>query len=377
MSDPLSAIGGSANAGRPVNPTGSKQNLSDRQLPDANGQKLDNTTQSNSVPKPQSKLSENQINVLNNIRKYLVTPFAFGTTALGLLSFALSNIFKNQNEFVDKIANYVSKGAVYATSLFMSINRAWSKDTFGTLAFSSDFVTAALASEDDLYQWKGFGSGLDHSPLILGELAHNSNFLKQYGYKNGEFSNYKGFPDSAKKMLQGFQFVFSDIFREFKENSLGKAFMNCFVSGKTNAEKNLLVSEVGIIVGAFMGTILGFKKSGATLRDGFGVYADLAYIAKGLSNVSGQKQKESKKYYTKSGVEYTIGSMLDLIYRWTGMNGLNYLALGIDRLGARDAALGIVAEATEPQDTVSDTKKAETVARTLTAPTGRVSLQGI
>ncbi|GEM_PF-5471143 len=301
------------------------------------------TQNKNNQPPAKSKLTPEQENTLNNLEKYLVTPATYFTGLSSAASFILTHVLKNQNELVDKISTWSNKAAVYATAIFSTINRFWNRDSFGTVAFGIDLITTAIANGEDLYQWKGFGSGLDHSPLILGEVHSNP----KIGVEKDEFLAYKDFGDSAKKMLLAVKVIVGDIVDEFKTKNPLEAFMSCFVKGERNAEKNLLVSGAGIIGGAFLGTILGFKKLGATIRDGFGIYADLAYIAKGLSKVSGEAPKSHKPFYTWSGIEYAIGSVLDLIYRWTGLENLNHVALAIDRLGARHGALGVVQESRE------------------------------
>ncbi len=296
-----------------------------------------------------TELTNKQKNILDKIQKFLVTPISYFTGVMGLLSFTLPNFFNSENDFVDKISNYSSKAAIYVTSTFSVLNRAWSKDMIGTLAFGTDFITAAIANNNDLYQWKGFGSGLDHGPLILGDVGTNPGigYNLTPGDEKADFQDYRSFWDSTKKIGSGIKIIMKDTVNEFKNNNFIQAFKNCFLTGDRNAEKNLFISGVGIIAGAFLGTILGVKKIGATIRNSFGAYADLAYIAKGLSKASAQKtlSKDSQKKYFEGGIEYTIGSVLDLIYRWTEIRGLDYLALGADRIGARNAVLGIVAEA--------------------------------
>lgn len=314
----------------------------------------------NNQPSVRSNLTPQQEKTLNNLEKYLVTPVTYFTGISSAASFILTHVLKSQNELADKISTWGNKAAVYATAIFSTLNRFWMKDSFGTTAFGTDFITAAIASGEDLYQWKGFGSGLDHSPLILGEVHSNP----KIGIKKDEFLAYKSFGDSAKKMFLAVKVIVGDIINEFKTKKPLDAFMNCFITGERNAEKNLLMSGAGIIGGAFLGTILGFKKLGATLRDSFGVYADLAYLAKGQSKVSG-KPKESNKYYTLSGIEYTIGSVLDLIYRWTGIENLNHVALSVDRLGARHGALGVVQESREANDVHEKQESDSAVAKPL------------
>lgn len=297
------------------------------------------------------ELSPEKYKTLGLIRTFFLTPTCFLSAGAGALSFFLSNAFKAQNDFVDKIAAYSSKAAVFGVGIFNLLHRFWKKDSFGTLAFATDLATSTFADGEDLYQWKGFGSGLDHSPLILGEAHSNQKVKDKYKSKDSgeltkdQFLSYSGFLDSAKKMCYSVYVIFGDIINEFKTNGFANGFMNCFVNkNKRKAEKNLLISGLGIITGAFLGTILGFKKIGATIRDVFGIYADWAYVDKGQSEASGDKNSEHQKNYTRSGILYTIGSLLDLAYRWTDIENLNLLALGIDRLGARDATLGLFKE---------------------------------
>ena len=232
--------------------------------------------------------------------------------------------------------------------LAVAPTKAENKDTFGTAAFVMDFLAPLIATGEDLYQWKGWGSGTDHSIPISSEIKTNAKIQKQYNSAiisaNGSVK-FKGFLDSAKTLLSGVKAISGDITDEFKKNSFGKAFMNCFINANKNgnrtAEKNLLISGLGTLGGAFIGTILKFKLVGATIRDVFGFYADLAYIDKGRSKVAGELDEKAKKEYFAGGVYYAIGSILDLIYRWTGIEGLNLCALGIDRLGHTRVVKGV------------------------------------
>ncbi|MBI3307750.1 MAG: hypothetical protein HYZ79_00070 [Candidatus Melainabacteria bacterium] len=303
-----------------------------------------------STPPVTDDLSPKITQALKLTENYLVAPTCFLSLGTGALSFLLHNVFKNSNEFVCKVAEYASKAAVFSTSVFGSLRNAYNKDSFGTLAFSVDFLTSIFARGDNLYLLKGFGSGLDHTPLLLTDVATNPKIVKEYNLEKGNedaFNQYTGFLDSAKKTFSAVRVIFSDIYDEFKSKGFQKGFIDSFFKGERTAEKNLLVSGLGIIGGASVAFIPGLHILGASLRDLFGIYADLSYYDKGMSEASGKLDSQSKKHYRKSGIEYTVGSVLDLLYRWTKIEGLNLLALGVDRWGACDAVKGIVREIEE------------------------------
>jgi hypothetical protein len=319
-------------------------------------QKQTNTVKTK-TPTKSNDLSKEQIEILDKISKWVVAPINSLTTVSGVFSFLLPNVFDKKSELVDKISDWSSFGAIWSTSGFSLLNRFWQRDAIGVSAFTTDLVTSFLGDGEMRYQWKGWGSGQDHGPLILGELSTNKKIIAAYSLdENNEkeakkqFQNYSGFEDSAKKMLYGTQVIAEDIYEDIKNNGFLKGLKNSFLTGERSAERNLLVSGAGILVGAFIGTILGIVKLGSTVRDVLGIHADFAYIYKGLSKVIAGKEtlsdlKDHDKAYMRAGVEYTAGSALDLIYRWTGIEGLNYTALGFDRFGAMEGAFGILKEA--------------------------------
>lgn len=290
--------------------------------------------------------ADNIAETLKFTEKYLVPGTSYLSLVMGGLSFILHNLVKKPSEILDKIGTLSAKAAFFVTAVFGGITKIRDMDTSGSLAYTMDTLTPFIASGEELYQWKGWGSATDHFPLMLTELAYHPQIKKEYDLTDGHegiFNQYKNFWDSAKKACYGVKIILGDIFREFKENKskgLLQAILHPFVRGERTAEKNLLVSSFGIYIGTFLGTILGFKKTGSTIRDLFGIHADFAYINKGASKVSG-KGDSGKKEFLSSGIFYTIGSVLDLIYRWTGLEGLNLLAIGFDRLGNCDAVKGI------------------------------------
>jgi len=295
---------------------------------------------------PSSKITK----ALKFTENYLVTPTCMTSLGFGILSFALHSFFKRENKFVCDLAGFASKAAVFSTSVFGSLRNGCNKDLVGTIAFAIDFFTSIFGSAENLYLLKGFGSGLDHTPLILTEVANNPRIIDEYGLEEGKeeaFNQYTGFLDSFKKTISAVKIIFRDIADGFKKHGFAEGLSNNFLTGERTAEKNLLISGIGIIVGAASSFIPGMHTAGASLRDLFGIYADLSYYDKGMSETSGSLDSKSKKHYRLSGIEYTVGSVLDLIYRWTKMEGLNLFALGVDRLGACDAVKGIVREIEE------------------------------
>ena len=262
--------------------------------------------------------------------------------AFGALSFVLASILKSQNEIVDKIALYSSKTALIINAFGGFLKQSGKKETSGSVAFGLDFFISIFANEEELYQWRGFASGLDQAPSLLENVADNPKIKEEYKLNDGNeevfYEHHESFADSAKKIGSALKVTVQDIFEEFKNNkSDGKnAFKNLNnmlvdrKHGKHSAEKNLLLSGLGMISGAFLGTVLGFKKLGSTIRDIFGLYGDLAVYDAGWNCTDASKKKD----YFRSGMLYTVGSVLDLIYRWTKLPNLNLSAIGADRLGA-------------------------------------------
>ena len=111
-----------------------------------------------------------------------------------------------------------------------------------------------------------------------------------------------------------------------------------FFSGRKTGEKNLLVSSTGVLIGVAIGALSGMKgfgfSVGSSIRDLFGGHADLALFKKGWSNTKkGVATGIGNFMYMLCGAAYTLGSAGDLLYRWTGMNKLETLAIGMDNIG--------------------------------------------
>jgi hypothetical protein len=199
-----------------------------------------------------------------------------------------------------------------------------------------------------MYFVKGPGSAFDQIPAFLKDVAHNERIAKKYT-KDGvnTFNNYSSLGDSVVKLKDAVGIVCEDIFNEYKQNrskgtgvigSLLKPLTNEFFSGKETGEKNLLISSTGILSGVIIGALSGMKGTlfsvGSSLRDLFGVHADLSLFKKGWSNTKeGAATGLGNLLYMVCGGAYTLGSAADLIYRWTGLNKLETLAVGMDNIG--------------------------------------------
>ena len=283
---------------------------------------------------------------LNNTLKYAVMPTSALSAGLGTLSFALP-FFDKQNEFLDTLAAYCSKAAVFTTGIFGIIHNFSKKNFFATLGYSSDLVTATIATGKSLYPLRALGSALDQLPAMLKDTAYNPAIVKKYNSNNlsqgdfvNEFLDYKGFWDSAQKTLYSSGVIMKDVFRDigkqFKKEGILSALKSIFYVAKENdptkinspatSSKNLLLSTLGLLGSVFTYGILKYEKFGSTLRDIFGLHADIAVWLSG--------QVENSKDYDLSGKFYTAGTGIDLISRWIpSLENLHLFALGADRIG--------------------------------------------
>jgi len=174
------------------------------------------------------------------------------------------------------------------------------------------------------------------------DVVHNSKVKEKYDNAKNPFFPLNSFADSAVKSWDVGKIIVGDVFESLldkKNGSILKRIHKTFI-GETQeeknrtAERNLLLSSIGTLSGTIIGTLLPFERMGATIRDVFGVYADLAVYDKADSeNAEGKNTGAGNKYFGVSGIFYTLGSVLDLIFRWTRMTNLNLLALGLDRIG--------------------------------------------
>ena len=287
---------------------------------------------------------------LSYTSKFLVGPTAILSGVFGVLSFIKASILNNQSEFIDKLAMLSSKAALFSAAIFGGLQTAKKKDLFGTLGYVSDFMVSLFAKGEKFYLWKGWGSALDHSPAFLQDVANNPNIMQEYDASGKTFAPFSGFGDSAVKVLHSSGVVLKDVTRDLFDSQKGNLFERTYRAfiGRTRqeknrtAERNLLLSSLGIISGSFLGTVLPFEKIGATIRDLFGIYADLAICDKADSKKQdGKESGDGNKYYGTSGIFYTLGSVLDLIFRWTRLDNMHLLALGMDRIGNWNYVIGV------------------------------------
>lgn len=277
--------------------------------------------------------------------KFLVIPSATLSGILGAYSFIKANFLDGQNDLIDKAALFFSKLALFATGSFGGIQTMLKKDSVGSGGYLADIIVSILANDDQFYLWKGL-SALNNSPAILEDVKHHPKIIEKFKDKN--FLPFSGFLDGIKKSFVSYKIIASDIIKELLDKKNGnifsklhKIFIRNTKEGKhRTAERNLLISTIGILIGASTGILTPFKKLGATTRDIFGLHTDLALIDKTRSKDSAGNFTQGRKLYGASGIFYTGGSILDLVYRWTKLENLNLLAIGLDRLGALFYMLG-------------------------------------
>lgn len=274
--------------------------------------------------------------------KYLVAPTAILSASSGIVSFVTSNFLKSKNKFLDTLSLFFSKAALFSTAIFGGLQTARNNDLFGTVGYVSDFMVSIFAGGEKFYLWKGYGSAFDHSPAILMDVAHNPKIKEKYDNKGKQFLPLNSLWESIFKSMDATGIIIGDVMRDLTDSKGGnilkrlkKTFFGSTQEDKNRtAERNLLFSSIGTLCGAIMGTILPFERVGATIRDLFGIYADLAVYDKADSeNSDGKDTGAGNKLFGTAGIFYTLGSVLDLLYRWTKMDNLNLLALGMDRVG--------------------------------------------
>ncbi len=313
---------------------------------------------------------------------YVAVPLSLVSSVSSVANFALANFFGSENEIVDKTATLSNRFSYFVNGLYGSTESAVTKNTVGTAGFGLVSLASIIGNRDNMYFLKGPGSALDQLPAMLEDVAYNPEVMKRYNLKPGkekEFNEYKSFWDSFEKTIFSSWVVCKDIVRDIKKRASKDGILNAvkevFVTDKRRSERNLVVSTLGILSGVFLGSFEKLFTLGASLRDIFGIHADLAVYSKGYSYADNNKSpvgEQGKKstglgnlMYKYSGALYTVGSFLDLIYRWTGMNKLETLAVGMDNAGFLFMNLGLAKDSEAARErenkrkTVSEKQQSE------------------
>lgn len=272
---------------------------------------------------------------LNTSFKTVVMPLSLLSGLTSIASFVSTNFLNREINWLDKTAEVINKLTYFTGGLYGGVDSGTDKDLPGGLGYAIVALSSIIGTKESMYFFKGPGSALDQLPPMMKDMTNNPEILKKYPeYKNDpkEFYHYKGFWDSVKKTFVASGVVLKDIFRELKD----KSFKEVFLTGTNSrlAEKNLLISSIGILSGVFIGMFGKLRKIGASIRDVFGAYADLGLIHKAFSkNDQGKETGKGNKKYAVCGSLYAIGSALDFIYRWTEIPKLELAAVGFDNLG--------------------------------------------
>lgn len=259
--------------------------------------------------------------------KSVVAPVSILSAVSSVSTFLMTNVFKNENWFVDKLASLSNRVAYFINGIYSGVNNAYSNNAPGALGYFLVSLASVIGTEDNMYLLKGPGSALDQLPAMLADVKTNPRVKKRYKLEDGKEDNFYDFSnmwDSIEKTIASTGIVCADVVREFKEKvpkGFFKAILEIFGQGDRKAEKNLVLSSIGLLTGAGLGLGLGLKKLGSSIRDISGAYADLALLSK------------DKPSYKVCGAFYTLGSLLDLVYRWTGIEKLNLAAVGLDNAG--------------------------------------------
>lgn len=291
---------------------------------------------------------------------YVALPVSLISSVSSITNFVQANFLSGENELVDKVATLSNRASYFVNGLYGSTDSAISRNTTGVAGFGLVSLASIIGNRENMYFLKGPGSALDQLPGMLEDAAYNPEIMKRYNLKPGqekEFNKYKGFWDSFEKTIFSSWVVCKDIARDLKERTSKDGVLNAikgvFITDKRRAERNLVTSTLGILTGVFLGSFKKLFTLGASLRDIFGIHADLAVYSKGFSyadnnktvaNENGQNKKSTglgNLMYKYSGALYTVGSLLDLVYRWTGMSKLETLAVGIDNAGFLFMNLGL------------------------------------
>lgn len=303
----------------------------------------------NPTPEPRKAIAQTTVEKSNDLSKnknvdaWLANSFKFFLAPLSVLSCvtSLTTFAKGENAgSLETASNWINKAAYFFNGIYGAINNSSKNNLIGAAGYSIVSLASIFGNEENMYLFKGPGSALDQMPAMLDDLRYNPEIKKQYNIKEGkeeEFNVHPNILDNIEKTISGVKVTFSDIYNEFiakKSNGAFNAIWDIFVKDERKAEKNLLISTIGILAGSAIGIPFEkFRTLGSVIRDVFGFHADLALVAKFKSIAKNVKEKTSNSLYGFSGVFYTLGSGVDLIYRLFKTPKLNIAAVGLDNAG--------------------------------------------
>lgn len=299
-------------------------------------QPLKNTSQYKATTQASNTESRNIDAWLANSFKFFLAPLSIASCVTSLATYA-----KGENAgFLETASKWINKAAYFFNGIYGAVSSSSKNNLVGAAGYGIVALAPILGNEDTMYLFKGPGSALDQAPAMLDDLRHNPKIKQMYNIPDGQeeqFNTYSDMLDNLTKTAAGTKVTFTDIYNEFMEKK-SKGVLNAawdiFVKDERKAEKNLLVSTVGILAGCAIGIPFEkFRTLGSVIRDIFGFHADLALVAKFKSIAKNAKEKTSNNLYGFSGVFYTLGSAVDLVYRLFKTSKLNIAAVGLDNAG--------------------------------------------
>lgn len=291
------------------------------------------------LPKAPSDSQNNLESVFNFIRKWLAPITSWGSLITGLGSFGLAN-FREENELMDQLATIFSKASLFTTGAFGVLENGVKKKNFlGALGYSCDVVTSILVPTEKMYYFRLFGTSLDQLPAMLEDVgAKYATIVKNKFGENSNFVKFSGFKDSLEKTMFGSKLVIQQTFKELKDKYKSKGFMAAFGEffNTKRADANILASSIGVLTSGFIGSVLGFEKTGRTLRDLFGFHADYGVGIKAYSlNENGKPTGKGNNEYGLAGVLYGLAGVFDLLSIFNPDKHWHFASLGIDRFSGR------------------------------------------
>jgi len=282
----------------------------------------------NSKPWKELQPREKTEKILDTSFAWVVRPLCLISTISSVLSCVMTNLFDSENEYLDKVAEVFNRGAYFINGMYGAFENGSSNCLPGAAGFGLVSLSSIIGTKENMYLLKGPGSALDQVPAMLDEVGSNPSIIEKYSLESNNdklFNKYDSFRDSMKKTIFATKFVCTDIYSEFKTKFLkGKIwdfFKEFIIKSDRREEKNLIVSSLGILAGVGIAIVGGLRRVGASIRDIFGIHADLGLFGK--KNI----------WYKICGAFYTIGSGTDLVYRWTELPKLELAAVGMDNLG--------------------------------------------